>query len=59
MTDLEKKIIGLLDIKGYPTLNFCNVSVKDMTKNELELLCILLGDELLQRKPAVLKVSLL
>jgi len=58
MTELEKKIIDAFETRGWPSLSFCGISIKDMTRNELELLCILLGHESLQKAP-IIEVSLI
>jgi len=59
MTDLEKSLIGALKtaVEGWGSLSWDNTNIKDMTRKELELLCLLLGHQVLVKKP-IITVSL-
>lgn len=47
MTDLEKKMIDVLKetCEGFPTVYYDDVCIKDMTRDELELLCTLFAHQ--------------
>ena len=59
MTELEKKLVDALEttVEGWGTLSWDNINIKDMTRRELELLCLLLGHQSMVKEP-VLTISL-
>ncbi len=52
MTDLENKILENLKETSshFLSLSYNNVHIKDMTRNELELLCVLLAHQSMTRE---------
>ena len=52
MTELEKKIIDVLKetCEGFPTVYYDDVCIKDMTRDELELLCTLFAHQSMLRE---------
>ena len=59
MTELEKRLVGALEttVGDWGSMSWHNVNIKNMTRKELELLCLLLGHQSLVKEP-VLPVSL-
>lgn len=59
MTELEKKLVSALEItvEGWGSLSWDSTNIKDMTRRELELLCLLLGHQSFSKEP-VLTISL-
>ena len=53
MTELEKSLVSALrtTVEGWGSLYWDNINIKDMTKRELELLCLLLGHQSLVKEP--------